>query len=203
MRRHGHTQRPQSTVMGRAKPQIPRSVFACPILFFVCCPRLDFLVSKSHLVPSNSTTCPRNTAKGPREARNLRTVATASPKPRMGCMVGCVAENVIPGAQPFYAVWPFLNGLQGRFGPKMAVFGPKNTDLGGHLPTWRLCPGAPWASFWLKTWVWQGHHLGSRMARVEQSPKRWNRVRPNTERRVACCCCCCCLLARFMGRGVL
>ena len=25
----------------------------------------------------------------------------------------------------------------------------------------------PPVSFWLKTWIWQGHHLGSRMARVE------------------------------------
>ena len=39
--------------------------------------------------------------------------------------------------------------------------------VGGHLPTWRPRPGAPPVSFWLKTWIWQGHHLGSRMARVE------------------------------------
>ena len=53
-----------------------------------------------------------------------------------------------------------LSGVRGHFGPKKAV-------LGGHLPTWRPCPGVPPVSFWLKTWIWQGHHLGSRMAGVE------------------------------------
>ena len=58
-------------------------------------------------------------------------------------------------------------GFRGGFGPKKAVWGSKCADLGGHLPTWRPRPGPPPVSFWLKTWIWQGHHLGSRMARVE------------------------------------
>jgi hypothetical protein len=28
-------------------------------------------------------------------------------------------------------------------------------------PTWRPRPDAPPVTFWLKTWIWQGHHLGS------------------------------------------
>ena len=38
---------------------------------------------------------------------------------------------------------------------------------GGHLLTWHLHSGAPSVSFWLKTWIWQGHCVGSGMARVE------------------------------------
>ena len=55
-------------------------------------------------------------------------------------------------------------------------------------------------SFWLKTWIWQGHHLGSRMAKVESGPRRWEGAMAKTARRrvvvVAC------LLAKFKGRGV-
>ena len=52
-------------------------------------------------------------------------------------------------------------------GQKRLFWSTKCAVLGGHLPTRRPCPGAPSVSFWLKTWIWQGHHLGSRMARVE------------------------------------
>ena len=73
------------------------------------------------------------------------------------CNVGTVCRRL-----------PILTEFQGRFGPEKAVFGPqKGAVLGGHLPTWPPRPGAPPVSFWLKTSVWQGHHLGSRMARVE------------------------------------
>ena len=47
-------------------------------------------------------------------------------------------------------------------GQKRLFRGTKCAVLGGHLPTWRPRPGAPPVSFWLKTWIWQGHHLGSR-----------------------------------------
>ena len=61
-----------------------------------------------------------------------------------------------------------LIGFQGRFGPKKAALGHKiSSFLEGHLPTWRAGPGAPPLTFWLNTWIWQGHHLGSRMARVK------------------------------------
>ena len=50
---------------------------------------------------------------------------------------------------------------------KRLFWGTKCAVLGGHLPTWFPRPGAPLVSFWLKTSIWQGHHLGSRMARVE------------------------------------
>ena len=61
-----------------------------------------------------------------------------------------------------------LPGFWGLFWAKKGCFWPKNCAvLGGHLQTWRPRPGAPPVSFRLRTWIWQGHHLGSRMARVE------------------------------------
>ena len=58
--------------------------------------------------------------------------------------------------------------ILGLFEAKKGLFaGTKCAFLGGHLPTWRPRPGGPPVSFWLKTWIWQGHHLDSRMARVE------------------------------------
>ena len=73
-------------------------------------------------------------------------------------------------------------GFGGCFGRKMAVFGPKLRDLGGHLPTWRHRLRAPAVSFWLKTWIWQGQHLGSRMAKVESGPRCWEGAMAKTER---------------------
>ena len=58
-------------------------------------------------------------------------------------------------------------GLGAMLGQKRLFWGTKCAVLEGHLPTWRPRPGAPPVIFWLKTWIWQGHHLGSRMARVE------------------------------------
>ena len=66
-----------------------------------------------------------------------------------------------------------LEWVSGPFWAKKRLFwGTKCAVLGGHLLTWRPRPGAPPVSFWLKTWIWQGHQLGSRMARVEESPER-------------------------------
>ena len=53
--------------------------------------------------------------------------------------------------------------LLGLFWAKNGCFWPKTAQL----PTWRHRPGPPPVSLWLKTWIWQGHHLGSRVARVE------------------------------------
>ena len=60
-----------------------------------------------------------------------------------------------------------LIGFWDRFGQKRLFGGTKCAVLEGHLPTWRPRPGAPLVIFWLKTWIWQGHHLGYEMARVE------------------------------------
>ena len=60
-----------------------------------------------------------------------------------------------------------LTGFRGYFVPKKAVLGTKCADLGGHLPTLRPRPGVPPVNFLPKTWIWQGHHLGFRMARAE------------------------------------
>ena len=67
------------------------------------------------------------------------------------------------------AVRPSLGAL---FGEKWLFLAQNCADLGGHLPNWPPRPGPPPVSFWLKTWIWQGHHLGSRMAKVESSPRR-------------------------------
>ena len=58
-------------------------------------------------------------------------------------------------------------GFGGYFRRRMAVLAQNCANLGGDLPTWRPRPGPPPVSFWLKSWIWQGHHLGSKMARVE------------------------------------
>ena len=51
--------------------------------------RLDFPVTKSPLLPSNSTICPRN---GPKMARNVRNICQTTSKPRTGRILGCVAK---------------------------------------------------------------------------------------------------------------
>ena len=70
----------------------------------------------------------------------------------------------------------------GLFWTKKWLFlAQKCADLGGHLPAWPPRPGPPPVSFRLKTWIWQGHHLGSRMAKVESSPRRWEGAMAKTE----------------------
>ena len=57
-------------------------------------------------------------------------------------------------------------GFWGCLGEKLLFLAQTCADLGGHLPTWRPRPGPPLVSFQLKTWIWQGHHLGFKMVRV-------------------------------------
>ena len=65
-------------------------------------------------------------------------------------------------------------------------------------------PRAATGDFWLKTWIWQGHHLGSKMATWAKDPKRWDRAMAKTAWRRACCfmLLLLLLLARFKGKGV-
>ena len=65
------------------------------------------------------------------------------------------------------AVCLFSTLTRAVLGEKWLFLAQNCADLGGNLQTWRPRPVAPPVSFWLKTWIWQGHHLGSRMARVE------------------------------------
>ena len=87
-----------------------------------------------------------------------------------------------------------LNPYWGCFGRKWLFLAQSCADLGGHLPTWRHRPGPPPVSFWLKTWIWQGHHLGSRMAKGQSGPRRWEGAMAKTARRrvvvVACLLAC-------------
>ena len=43
-----------------------------------------------------------------------------------------------------------LNRFYVSLGQKRLFLAQNCADLGGHLTIWRLCPGAPLASFWLK-----------------------------------------------------
>ena len=85
-------------------------------------------------------------------------------------------------------------GFGGYFGRKWLFLAQNSADLGGHLPTWRHRPGPPLVSFWLKTWIWQGHHLGSKMATWANDPKRWDGAMAKTARRRVVVVACCCLL---------
>ena len=80
-----------------------------------------------------------------------------------------------------------LPGFWGNFGRKMAVSGPKLRRFGRAPPDLAPPPRAATGAF--KTWIWQGHHLGSRMAKVESGPRRWEGAMAKTARRrvVACC----------------
>ena len=79
-------------------------------------------------------------------------------------------------------------------GEKWLFLAQKCADLGGHLPTWRHRPGSPMVSFWLKTWIRQGHHLGCRMAKIESGPRRWEDAMAKTARRRVVACLLACLL---------
>ena len=52
-------------------------------------------------------------------------------------------------------------------GQKKLFWGTKCAVVGEHLPTCRPHHVTPPPSFWLKNWIWQGHHLGNRMATAE------------------------------------
>ena len=58
--------------------------------------RLDFPVSKSPLVRSNSAICPRNGPKRRQKALKICTMCSNSPKQRTGRILGYVAQNPIP-----------------------------------------------------------------------------------------------------------
>ena len=68
-----------------------------------------------------------------------------------------------------WVLGPFWAKKKAVFGQKMCSFGRVPPDL------------APLLSFWLKTWIWQDHHLGSKMARLAKAPKRWDRAMAQTE----------------------
>ena len=60
--------------------------------------RLDLLVTKGPLVPSNSTICPRNGPKGRQKAPKTCAMRTNTPKPSPGRILGYVAQIRIPRA---------------------------------------------------------------------------------------------------------
>ena len=60
--------------------------------------RLDCRVTKSPLLPSTSTICPRNGPKLTYHGVNVRCLCQTRPKPTMGRILGYVAQNRIPRA---------------------------------------------------------------------------------------------------------
>ena len=60
--------------------------------------RLDCPMTKSPLLPSNSTICLRNGPKMAKNGLNVRFLCQTSPKPIMGRILGYVAQNRIPRA---------------------------------------------------------------------------------------------------------
>ena len=60
--------------------------------------RLDFTVSKSSLVPFNSTICPRDGPKRRQKAPKTCAMRTNTPKPSTGRILGYVAQIRIPRA---------------------------------------------------------------------------------------------------------
>ena len=80
-----------------------------------------------------------------------------------------------------------LRGFRGLFWAKNGCLWHKLRRFGRAPPNLAPPPRAPPVSFWLKTWIWQGHHLGSRMAKVESSPRRWEGTMAKTARRRDCC----------------
>ena len=50
-----------------------------------------------------------------------------------------------------------------------------------HASAFASPPRVATNDFWRKTWIWRGQRLGSRMARAEYSPKRWNGATSKTE----------------------
>ena len=87
-----------------------------------------------------------------------------------------------------FSLFALVRGL--FWAEKWLFLAQKCADLEGHLPTSRDRPGAPPVSFWLKPWIWQGHHLGSQMATWAKDPKRWDGAMAKKARRrvvVACC----------------
>ena len=78
------------------------------------------------------------------------------------------------GCSPFSFGWAFRRGLGAILGEKWLFLAQNCTDLGGHLPNGHHLPGPPPVTFKLKTWIWQGHHVGSKMATWATDPKRWD-----------------------------
>ena len=60
--------------------------------------RLDCPVTKSSLLPPNSTICPRNGPKMAKNGLNVRFSCQTGPKPRTDRILGYVAQNRIPRA---------------------------------------------------------------------------------------------------------
>ena len=96
-----------------------------------------------------------------------------------------------------------LTRFRGSFGPKKAVLGRKMRSFAKAPPD--LAPRPPGATgeSWLKTWIWQGHHLDFRMARggVEPGAMRPTNGQNGKEKRLVACLLACLLLEKSKKKG--
>ena len=97
--------------------------------------QLEFTMSKSPLVPSNSTICPTTAQKGAKKPQNLHNV-NQHPKPSTGRILGYVAQIRIRRAPSPLATPPFLWFSSLRI-PPLSHVEPRTT---GH---WAELEGSP------------------------------------------------------------
>ena len=74
-------------------------------------------MTKSPFLPSSSTICPRNGPKMDKNGLNVCYFCQSCPKPRMGRILGCVAQNQVPRAPsppatPYFLWFPSLRIAQ-------------------------------------------------------------------------------------------
>ena len=77
-----------------------------------------------------------------------------------------------------------FDGVSGPLWPNKAVLGHKMCSFGRAPPHFAPRPAVRPVKFWLKTWIWQGHPLGCRMARSKKDTRRWDGVMAKMERHV-------------------
>ena len=89
-----------------------------------------------------------------------------------------------------------LSGSRGRFAPKKAALGRKMRSFERAPPNFPPPPLGATGEFWLKIWIWQGHHLGNRIqgGGMEYQPKRRRDV-------LGCLLTCLLLLAKLKRTG--
>ena len=109
---------PKTSFFGPKRPQNPVKTDKRGETVAAFHMRLDCPLTKSPLLPSKSTICPRNGPKMAKNGLNVRCLCQTSPKPRTGRILGYMAQNHIPRAPgppatPHFLWLPSLRLAQG------------------------------------------------------------------------------------------